>query len=365
MDEIETLVEVYRDDTFQAPKSDTESDDTESGEIKTPPETPVPIESEPVGYDPREKHLGGRAGSIRVIVTRCRISSGLDTGSLHLITIDGCTIGSAGIFMHFLSKFLNRFFYKDGNDLQINADDVDPFHCWISYSTQRGFLLTTNAPVQILKHPDFEDYATLLESGVELEVKHECSLEIGYTILELHLHPPAALGQSETCDGCEPGLRKAEILRQSRLNMPTRETSRKGAQKEMRKICGVTNQRRDNKEVKSRRDDYRDRAAERREKYGVDAPYSNDPAASVSTEIPKGNIGRKLMEKAGWKSGQGLGKTKQGIVEPIAETSTRRPGDQTGMGAAESQKPVTNRKTEKKNKILLKTAQRYYSSNAP
>jgi len=168
--------------------------------------------------------------------------------------------------------------------------------------------LTTNAQVLVLKHPDFEDYATMLDSGVELEVKHECSLEIGYTTLELHLHQPAALGQSETCDGCEPGLRKAEILRQSRLNMPSRETIRKGAHKDLRKICGVTNQRRDHKESKSNRDDYRDRAAERREKFGVDTPYSNDPAASVSTEIPKTNIGRKLMEKAGWKSGQVLEK---------------------------------------------------------
>ena len=249
---------------------------------------------------------------------------------------------------------------------------MEPFHCWISYSSKRGFLLTVNAPIIVLKYPDYEDYATPLDEGTELEVKHESSLEIGYTVLELHCHQPTAnvLGQSDTCDGCEPGLRQAEILRQTRLAMPSRIDSRKESHKEIRKICGVTSQRRDRKETKPRGNGdqgpapgYRDRAAERRLKVGIDAPYSkDDPAASVSAEIPKSNIGRKLMEKAGWKAGEGLGKTKQGIVEPIQGQATRKPGDQTGMGSAVSAPQFTNRKAEKRNKILLKTAERYYSS---
>ena len=40
-----------------------------------------------------------------------------------------------------------------------------------------------NAQIQILKHSDFEEYSTLLESGTEISIVHECSLEIGYTIL--------------------------------------------------------------------------------------------------------------------------------------------------------------------------------------
>jgi hypothetical protein len=110
---------------------------------------------------------------------------------------------------------------------------------------------------------------------------------------------------------------------------------------------------------------YRDRAAERREKVGVDAPYSNEKPANVNTEIPKTNIGRKMMEKAGWKSGEGLGKTKQGIIAPIAETSTRMPKDQTGIGSAKQQKLNYDKKAEMKKNILLKTAERYYSDNQP
>ena len=67
------------------------------------------------------------------------------------------------------------------------------------------------------------------------------------------------------------------------------------------------------------------------------------------------------MEKAGWKPGEGLGKEKQGIIEPIRASSSRTPGDQTGIGRAEKPKFTQNQK--KRNDILRKTAQRYYSGN--
>ena len=93
MDEIECLVEVYRDPNFKKPSAASE----ETVEEEKPDETVAKsIESSAVEYDPSEKKLGGRAGSIRAIVTRCRMTSGLETGALHLVTIDGCTIGSAG-----------------------------------------------------------------------------------------------------------------------------------------------------------------------------------------------------------------------------------------------------------------------------
>ena len=93
MNEIECLVEVYRDPHFKKPSEALE----ETSEQQKPEESVAnSIVSSAVAYDPNEKKLGGRAGSIRVIVTRCRLTSGLETGALHLVTIDGCTIGSAG-----------------------------------------------------------------------------------------------------------------------------------------------------------------------------------------------------------------------------------------------------------------------------
>ncbi|XP_077185502.1 RNA-binding protein 10 isoform X3 [Paroedura picta] len=88
---------------------------------------------------------------------------------------------------------------------------------------------------------------------------------------------------------------------------------------------------------------YRDRAAERREKYGVPEPpepkkrkYSAVTPATVDFEQPtrdglgSDNIGSRMLQAMGWKEGSGLGRKKQGIVAPI-EAQTRVRGS--GLGA--------------------------------
>nr|XP_033809821.1 RNA-binding protein 10 isoform X2 [Geotrypetes seraphini] len=88
---------------------------------------------------------------------------------------------------------------------------------------------------------------------------------------------------------------------------------------------------------------YRDRAAERREKYGVPEPpepkkrkYAAVSAATVDFEQPtrdgigSDNIGSRMLQAMGWKEGSGLGRKKQGIVNPI-EARTRVKGS--GLGA--------------------------------
>ncbi|XP_078520793.1 RNA-binding protein 10 [Lissotriton helveticus] len=86
---------------------------------------------------------------------------------------------------------------------------------------------------------------------------------------------------------------------------------------------------------------YRDRAAERRVKYGVPEPpepkkrkYAAE--ATVDFEQPTrdglggDNIGNRMLQAMGWKEGSGLGKKKQGIVNPI-EAQSRVRGS--GLGA--------------------------------
>ncbi|KAF3856402.1 hypothetical protein F7725_017125 [Dissostichus mawsoni] len=89
---------------------------------------------------------------------------------------------------------------------------------------------------------------------------------------------------------------------------------------------------------------YRDRAAERREKYGVPEPpapkkkkFFKPPAqySTVDYEQPtkdgltSDNIGNKMLQAMGWQEGKGLGRRQQGITAPIS-ASLRTKG--TGLG---------------------------------
>ncbi|XP_012678112.1 RNA-binding protein 5 isoform X2 [Clupea harengus] len=86
---------------------------------------------------------------------------------------------------------------------------------------------------------------------------------------------------------------------------------------------------------------YRDRAAERREKYGIPEPpvpkkrKFTPPQPVVNYEQPtkdglqSDNIGNKMLQAMGWREGSGLGRNQQGIIAPI-EAQMRQKG--AGLG---------------------------------
>ncbi|CAL1544231.1 unnamed protein product [Lymnaea stagnalis] len=90
--------------------------------------------------------------------------------------------------------------------------------------------------------------------------------------------------------------------------------------------------------------EYRDRAKERRQKYGAPEPPEPRKRKDRDFEIPepvifeeptkKGlgddNIGNKLLQKMGWSQGMGLGKANQGRTDPI---EARRRNQMAGLGA--------------------------------
>ncbi|VDN84563.1 unnamed protein product [Brugia pahangi] len=87
---------------------------------------------------------------------------------------------------------------------------------------------------------------------------------------------------------------------------------------------------------------YRDRAKERRNLFGLDPSGFTSDSAEVgadyavrSSDIPidDTNIGNKLLKSMGWQEGTGIGKNNQGIITPIA-TEMRVEG--AGLGAAGS-----------------------------
>ncbi|KAM4721291.1 RNA-binding protein 5-like [Rhinophrynus dorsalis] len=108
-------------------------------------------------------------------------------------------------------------------------------------------------------------------------------------------------------------------------------------------------------EQREREAKYRDRAAERREKYGIPEPPEPkrkkqfDPTV-VNYEQPTkdgidtSNIGNKMLQAMGWKEGSGLGRKSQGITAPIqAQVRTRG----AGLGAKGSSYGVNTANTYK------------------
>uniref|UniRef100_A0A8C5SZH7 RNA binding motif protein 5 n=1 Tax=Laticauda laticaudata TaxID=8630 RepID=A0A8C5SZH7_LATLA len=94
-------------------------------------------------------------------------------------------------------------------------------------------------------------------------------------------------------------------------------------------------------EMREREMKYRDRAAERREKYGIPEPPEPKrkkafDAGTVNYEQPTkdgidhSNIGNKMLQAMGWREGSGLGRKCQGITAPI-EAQVRMRG--AGLGA--------------------------------
>ncbi|XP_031951598.1 angiogenic factor with G patch and FHA domains 1 isoform X2 [Corvus moneduloides] len=256
---------------------------------------------------------------IRVIVIRSPV---LQTGSLYIITaVKSATIGRE----------------KDvGHTLQIPEVGVSKFHAEVYFDhdlqnyvlvdqgSQNGTVVNGN---QILQ-PKTKCDPYVLEHGDEVK--------IGETVLSFHIHPG-----SDTCDGCEPGQVRAHLRLDKKkepsvcpaLSKEERELVRRKALKQIRVKYGLQNtEYEDNKAVKNPK--YKDRAGKRRETIGSEGTFQRDDgSASVHIEISNSNKGHKMLEKMGWKKGEGLGKDGGGMKDPIqlelhqkhAGLGTRRP----------------------------------------
>ncbi|XP_021235929.1 angiogenic factor with G patch and FHA domains 1 isoform X1 [Numida meleagris] len=240
---------------------------------------------------------------IRVIVIRSPV---LQTGSLYIITaVKPATIGRE----------------KDvGHTLQIPEVGVSKFHAEVYFDhdlqnyvlvdqgSQNGTVVNGN---QILQ-PKMKCDPYILEHGDEVK--------IGETVLSFHIHPG-----SDTCDGCEPGQVRAHLRLDKKkessvcpaLSKEERELVRRKALKQIRVKYGLQNtEYEDNKAVKNPK--YKDRAGKRRETIGSEGTFQRgDTPASVHVEISDSNKGHKMLEKMGWKKGEGLGKDGGGMKDPI------------------------------------------------
>ncbi|ELW70040.1 angiogenic factor with G patch and FHA domains 1 [Tupaia chinensis] len=240
---------------------------------------------------------------IRVIVIRSPV---LQTGSLFIITaVNPATIGREKDMEHTLripevgvSKFHAEIYFD--HDLQS--------YVLVDQGSQNGTIVNGK---QILQ-PKTKCDPYVLEHGDEVK--------IGETVLSFHIHPG-----SDTCDGCEPGQVRAHLRLDKKdetfvgptLSKEEKELERRKELKKIRVKYGLQNtDYEDEKTLKNPK--YKDRAGKRREQIGSEGTFQRDDApASVHSEITDSNKGRKMLEKMGWKKGEGLGKDGGGMKTPI------------------------------------------------
>ncbi|XP_068105034.1 angiogenic factor with G patch and FHA domains 1 isoform X3 [Hyperolius riggenbachi] len=240
---------------------------------------------------------------IRVIVVRSPV---LQKGSLFIITaVKSATIGREKDMQHTIripelgvSKFHAEVYFDHNLQSYVLVDQ----------GSQNGTVINGN---QILQPK------TVCEPYV---LHHGDEVKFGETVLSFHVHPG-----SDTCDGCEPGQVRAHLrLNQKEedsagpvLNKAEKEMLRRRGLKKMREKYGLQGvDYEDNKALKNPK--YKDRASRRRLVVGSEGSFQREEApASVHVEIGDSNKGRKMLEKMGWKKGEGLGKTGDGMRDPI------------------------------------------------
>uniref|UniRef100_A0A8C5PZC6 Angiogenic factor with G-patch and FHA domains 1 n=1 Tax=Leptobrachium leishanense TaxID=445787 RepID=A0A8C5PZC6_9ANUR len=240
---------------------------------------------------------------IRVIVVRSPV---LEKGSLFIITgVKNATIGRE----------------KDmGHTIRIPEIGVSKFHAEVYFDrelqsyvlvdqgSQNGTVINGNP---ILRPKQVSEPCVL---------SHGDEVKFGETVLSFHVH-----SGNDTCDGCEPGQVRAHLRlnQKEESSVPVlsgkeqKELLRRQGLKKIRLKYGLQNaDYEENAALNNKK--YKDRAEKRRQVVGSEGTFQREDApASVHVEINDTNKGRKMLEKMGWKKGEGLGKTSDGMRAPI------------------------------------------------
>ncbi|KAJ8339311.1 hypothetical protein SKAU_G00360970 [Synaphobranchus kaupii] len=239
---------------------------------------------------------------VRVTVVRSPV---LQTGTLYIITADTpATIGREKDMDHAIripevgvSKFHAEVYFDQELQCYVLVDQ----------GSQNGTVVNGNRILQ----PKAKSEPFTLAHGDEIKM--------GDTVLSFHIH-----SGNDTCDGCEPGQVIAHLSRHKRegpggqvISREDKEIQRQKELKQMKVKYGLKNSEYEGAKV-LKNSKYKDRAEKRRQVVGSEGAFHRDDApASVHVEISDGNKGRKMLEKMGWKKGDGLGKDGAGRKDPI------------------------------------------------
>ncbi|CAA21702.2 G-patch domain-containing protein [Caenorhabditis elegans] len=225
-----------------------------------------------------------------------------------------------------------------------------------------------------------EDACILQVNGNNVKTSSPVDLCQGDSILlsgerfDVHVH-----NGSNTCPGCEPGLQQGDDDIAPVTTVPAKnirgEVARRKNLKQMMKSYGIRPDDVLSEPIRKRpatgpsemnihrseapgssSDMYGSCAAkpmpEGQRKFDLPSTSAAVAAAAAPKPLDSGNVGFKLLKSMGWSEGQGLGKEKQGHVEPVA---TEVKNNRKGLGANEKEPPTKSYKDQ----VLEKTKQRF------
>ncbi|KAL6111762.1 aggf1 [Pungitius sinensis] len=285
---------------------------------------------------------------VRVTVVRSPV---LQVGTLFIITADSpATMGREKDMDH---------------AIRIPEMGVSKLHAEVYFDQeQQGYMLVDQG----------SQNGTVINGNRILQPKTKCEphalmhgdeVKMGDTVLSFHIH-----SGTDTCDGCEPGQVMAHLSKHRReettgpsLTKEDKEALRQKELKQMKAKYGLQSS--EYEEAKALRNPrYQDRAESRRQTVGSEGVFQRDDApASVHQEISEVNKGRKMLEKMGWKKGEGLGKEGTGMRDPI-QLKIRKSQSGLGAGATMSLDSVSVTKS-KSQKNWEKARERFADSCQP
>lgn len=269
-------------------------------------------------------------------------SDKMDVGKLFVVTYKGGSLGREGSHHDVLIPDLNisknhlKFFYSHKKSIYQVTD-----------SSRNGTMID-GAQISSLNQ----------EESDANDLYHGSILQLSKTKLLCHVHEGLT-----TCDECEPYnyvKKSQEEPKTSDEPQPSNLSHREGL-KALQKRYGLQTDKYQENPSGTKNKNYEDRAEKRRVKVGSSHGSVKTVQASVNQSISSDNKGFKLLSKMGWSEGKSIGKTQEGITEPV-QVKTQQ--GTSGLGN-ESFVPVNFQENYKKKAILSKTQARYNSLNKP
>jgi pSer/pThr/pTyr-binding forkhead associated (FHA) protein len=266
-------------------------------------------------------------------------SDKMDSGTLFVVTYKGGSLGREGKHHNVLIPDVN----VSKNHLKLSYDKKRGNYLIIDHS--RNGTMLDGKQISLMKQEDSD----------AVDLFHDNILQISNTKLLCHIHEGLT-----TCKECEPfNYIKPQKEPEKVIEDPQPSNlSHKEQLKLLQKRYGLQSEKYLENSSSGKNKNYEDRAENRRVKVGSSHHAEKTVQASVDTSISSDNKGFKMLSKMGWSEGKSIGKSQEGIKEPI-QLKTQQ--GTSGLGNENFQLSTTF--NAKKKAILDKTQQRYNNIN--